>query len=149
MNATNDIALQWQINGADIVIDNADIALDTTFSTAVIISLFTDRRALDSDELPTGAGTDRRGWWGDTFNDRPIGSRLWLLAREKQLAAVLHRAKSYADEALAWLIEDGHVKKIDVKATAPESGVLLLTVTLTLFDGSVLPIPFKTHLSRI
>ncbi|WP_324606427.1 phage GP46 family protein [Xenorhabdus nematophila] len=72
---------------------------------------FTDRRALDSDELPAGAGTDRRGWWGDTFNTRSIGSRLWLLAREKQLSAVLHRAKAYADEALAWLIDDGHVKK--------------------------------------
>ncbi|PHM49341.1 phage GP46 family protein [Xenorhabdus miraniensis] len=149
MNAIHDIALQWQLNGADIVIDNADIVLDDSLSTAVIISLFTDRRALDSDELPTGTGTDRRGWWGDTFNDRPIGSRLWLLAREKQLSAVLHRAKAYADEALVWLIDDGHVKKVDVTATAPASGVLLLTVTITLFNGSVLPMPFKTSLSRV
>ncbi|CBJ81765.1 putative bacteriophage protein [Xenorhabdus bovienii str. Jollieti] len=149
MNAMNDIALQWQINGADIVINNADIALDDSLSTAVIISLFTDRRALDSDELPTGSGTDRRGWWGDSFNSRPIGSRLWLLAREKQLSAVLHRAKAYADEALAWLVDERHVRKIDVMATAPASGVLLLTVSVTLFDGSVLPLPFKTLLSRI
>ncbi|CCW29966.1 putative bacteriophage protein [Xenorhabdus nematophila F1] len=149
MNAMNDIALQWQVNGADIVIDHADILLDNSLSTTVIISLFTDRRALDSDELPAGAGTDRRGWWGDTFNTRSIGSRLWLLAREKQLSAVLHRAKAYADEALAWLIDDGHVKKIDVTATAPQSGVLLLTVIMTLFDGSILPMSFKTALSRI
>ncbi|CDL81468.1 phage GP46 family protein [Xenorhabdus cabanillasii] len=79
MNAMNDIALQWQLNGADIVIDNADIALDNSLSTAVIISLFTDCLVLDSDELPTGTSTDRRSWWGDTFNSRPIGSRLWLL----------------------------------------------------------------------
>ncbi|WP_267881330.1 hypothetical protein [Xenorhabdus nematophila] len=42
MNAMNDIALQWQVNGADIVIDHADILLDNSLSTAIIISLFTD-----------------------------------------------------------------------------------------------------------
>lgn len=55
MNAINDIKLQWQLDNADIVINQADIALDDSLCTAVIISLFTDRRALDSDVLPTGA----------------------------------------------------------------------------------------------
>lgn len=54
-----------------------------------------------------------------------------------------------SQEDVDWHRADSHVKKIDVMATAPEPGVLLLTVTLTLFDGSVLPMPFKTHLSRI
>ncbi len=149
MNAINDIELKWQLNGADIVINNADIGMDNSLGTAVIISLFTDRRALDSDTLPTGAGTDKRGWWGDTFNTRPIGSRLWLLSREKQLSEVLHRAKAYADEALVWLTADGHAKNVEVIATAPEKGFLLLTVMLTLFDGSVLPMPFKTRLTGV
>ncbi|MDB6374444.1 phage GP46 family protein [Photorhabdus bodei] len=145
----NDIALQWQTNNADIAIEHADITLDNSLSTAVIISLFTDRRALDSDALPSGTGTDKRGWWGDSFNARPIGSRLWLLSREKQLSSVLHRAKAYAEEALTWLIEDNHAKQITVAATVPERGVLLLTVNITLFNGSVLPLSFKTHLSVI
>lgn len=138
MNAISDIQLQWQLDNADIVIRNADIALDDSLTTAVIVSLFTDRRALASDVLPSGASTDKRGWWGDSFNTRPIGSRLWLLSREKQLSSVLHRAKSYAEEALAWLVEDELVNALTVTATAPETGWLLLSVSLTLPNGSVL-----------
>lgn len=149
MNAISDIQLQWQLDNADIVIRSADIALDESLTTAVIVSLFTDRRALASDVLPSGASTDKRGWWGDSFNTRPIGSRLWLLSREKQLSTVLHRAKSYAEEALAWLVEDELVDALTVTATAPETGWLLLSVSLTLPNGSVLPLPFKTQLNGV
>lgn len=149
MNAISDIQLQWQLDNADIVIRNADIALDDSLTTAVIVSLFTDRRALASDVLPSGANTDKRGWWGDSFNTRPIGSRLWLLSREKQLSSVLHRAKSYAEEALAWLVEDELVNAVTVTATAPETGWLLLSVSLTQPNGSVLPLPFKTQLNGV
>lgn len=148
MNATSDIRLKWQINNADIVIENADIALDNSVGTLVIISLFTDRRALDSDVLPDG-GTDRRGWWGDTYNQNQIGSRLWLLSREKQMSSVLTRAKYYAEEALAWLTEDKHIRNAVVSATAPADGFLLLNIQLTLPDGSVLPLEFNTFLSGI
>lgn len=148
MNAICDIALKWQINNADIAVENADIVLDNSVGTLVIISLFTDRRALDSDVLPDG-GTDRRGWWGDSYQQNLIGSRLWLLSREKQMSSVLHRAKFYAEEALAWMTEDGHIRGAVVSATSPADGFLLLNVQLTLPDGSVLPLEFKTFLSGI
>ncbi|OWF79070.1 phage GP46 family protein [Yersinia alsatica] len=144
-----DIALIWQTDGADIAVGNADILLDDSLSTAVIISLFTDRRALDSDELPAGPNTDKRGWWGDAFQSRPMGSRLWLLSREKQMASVLTRAKTYADEALAWLIDEQHVKQVQVTATAPRQGVLHLAITLTLPNGSTFPLSFNTTLNGI
>ncbi|HAS8353240.1 TPA: hypothetical protein I7721_19325 [Vibrio vulnificus] len=148
MNAICDIALKWQINNADITVENADIVLDNSVGTLVIISLFTDRRALDSDVLPDG-GTDRRGWWGDSYQKRPIGSRLWLLSREKQMSVVLRLAKFYAEEALAWMTEDGHIRSAVVSATSPADGFLLLNVQLTLPDGSILPLEFKTFLSGI
>lgn len=80
-----------------------DLVAENTLRTAVILSLFLDRRADDDDVLPNGSN-DRRGWWADTVapmteygiggglasGDR-IGSRLWLLSREKQLAGVLDR----------------------------------------------------------
>lgn len=143
-----DIALIWKTAGADIAIESTDILADDSLTTAVIVSLFTDRRALDADELPTGPNTDKRGWWGDAFQ-RPIGSRLWLLHREKQMPAVLRRAKTYADEALAWLREDKLVKQVDVTATAPQTGVLMLAIRLTLPDGSTLPLTFNTTLNGI
>ena len=148
MNAISDIALKWQTNNADIVIENADIALDNSVGSLVILSLFTDRRALESDVIP-GGGTDRRGWWGDTWSQNPTGSRLWLLSREKQVSSVLRRAKSYAEEALAWLAEDGHVRQVEVSASSPADGFLLLNIQLTLPDGSLLPLAFKTFLSGV
>ena len=61
----------------------------------------------------------RQGWWGDTYatvaGDR-IGSRLWLLQREKILPLTLQRAEAYAKEALQWMIDDRLVERITVNA---------------------------------
>lgn len=115
-----DIRTSFTDFAADWAVDGASLAQDDGLETAIVISLFTDRRANDDDVLPSG-GDDRRGWWGDTFaevdGDR-IGSRLWLLAREKQLPEVLVRAKQYAEEALQWLIDDGIARAVYVTAEA-------------------------------
>ncbi len=45
---------------------------------------------------------------GETVSgSAPVGSRLWLLSREKTLSSVVSRAQAYADEALAWLHKSG------------------------------------------
>jgi phage gp46-like protein len=107
------------------------LAEDDGLETAVAISLFTDRRAEPDDALP--AGDDRRGWWGDALaeveGDR-IGSRLWLLSREKQLVRVLPKAREYALEALQWLIEDGVALAVDVAAEIVAPGALGLLVEI-------------------
>lgn len=105
--------------------------LDDVLLTNVMLSLFTDKRALDSDELPHG-GTDKRGYWADSFNDDnyKIGSRLWLLSREKQLDSVLKRAKEYAEESLKWLIDEKQVESITVTATKSANNTLLLIVKI-------------------
>jgi phage gp46-like protein len=125
----------------DYAIAAPGLAEDDGLETAVAISLFTDRRAGPDDTPPDGTD-DRRGWWGDAFpaaavgaTDR-IGSRLWLLGRSKGTADVLALARSYAEEALAWLIEDGVAERVEVDAEharPPEAGqahALALTVTL-------------------
>lgn len=60
------ISLVWQTLDADIALDNL---IGDNITTNVIASLFTDRRAQPSDELPDG-GTDRRGWWGRHLSQR-------------------------------------------------------------------------------
>ncbi|ELN6426105.1 phage GP46 family protein, partial [Salmonella enterica] len=103
-----DVAIVWRSGHGDLVLNGPDLLTDDSIKTAVIISLFTDRRAQPSDPVPDGT-TDRRGWWADSFRKRPIGSRLWLLSREKTLASVVERTAAYADEALAWLKPAGLV----------------------------------------
>lgn len=129
-----DLALRWDVDqgAADLVFEADDLALDGGLETAVLLSLFTDRRAEEGDPLPTGE-QDRRGWYGDALpvvdGDR-IGSRLWLISREKQTPSVLSRIEAYAREALAWLVEDQVASKVAVKAEFPRAGVWGLTVEI-------------------
>lgn len=103
--------------------------------TAVILSLFTDRSAAADDRLPDGGG-DRRGWWADAeAPEGPLGSRLWLLARETATEETRQRAIAYAREALAWLIEDRVAAKVDVDAEWVERGRLTLAVRIVRDDG--------------
>ena len=127
-----DLAIAWQDTGGDIELAGYDLATDDGLRTAVILSLFTDRRAEPDDLLPDG-GQDRRGWWADAWpqveGDR-IGSRLWLLSREKALPAVAQRAREYAEEALAWLVDDGIAAAVRVEAQTQERGVLGIHVSI-------------------
>jgi phage gp46-like protein len=59
-----------------------------------------------------------------------IGSRLWLLSRELQVQEVVRRAHDYAVEALQWLIEDGHARKVDVRAFIPRFQMLGLDIRI-------------------
>lgn len=122
----------------DWLLEPPKLATDEGLETAVIISLFTDRRANADDVLPDNSG-NRRGWWGDSYPEQAgdrIGSRLWLLHREKQLAQVRARTRQYAREALQWLIDDGIARAIDVEATFPRMSWLLLEVAIARSIGA-------------
>lgn len=94
--------------------------------TAILISLFTDRLARSDDDHD---GDDRRGWWGDSGAKYNIGSRLWLLNRQKLTTKTAQRAEDYAAEALKWLIDDGIVSAIATEAQIVYPARLYLTIT--------------------
>lgn len=121
---------------------NRDLQDDPGLFTAVVISLFTDARAHDDDVLPDSyAGQpedakDRRGWWGDGLTadadtSGPIGSRLWLLWREKDLPSVVVRAQQYAQEALAWLTAQGYVVSVQAAASRVEERHIGIDVSVS------------------
>ncbi len=133
------------MNPLILVIDgNAANAADITdaLPRAVIISLFTWRRANPDDDLP---GLNRFGWWGDTYpettNDR-IGSRLWLLSRAKLTLETIAKAKEYAEEALKWLVDDGVAAGYVVEVERVSLSQLSLGITITRGDASKLNIRF-------
>ena len=136
----SDLALAWPLADpyADLAVVDSDLAGDGDgLRTAIIVSLFSDARA-GLDELPPGE-SDRRGWWGDLLDDdgeAGIGSKLWLIAREKETREVALRAAAYAREALQWLRADGVVRAIGVAAEWISAGVLELSIGVTTADGA-------------
>jgi phage gp46-like protein len=116
-----DIALAWDPAALafDWALSGPDLLREEGLRSAVAVSLFSDGLARADDAIPDGTD-DRRGWWGDLPRDGrpadPIGSRLWLLAREKRTEATRRRAEEYARDALAWMLADGVAAAVDVSA---------------------------------
>lgn len=140
-----DIALNWLTTTADFTVEAADVMPDDGLETAITVSLFTDRRAELGDVLPDGE-TDRRGWLGDEFaeveGDR-IGSRLWLLAREKATQSTLDRARDYSLEALQWLLDDKVTDRLEVTTEYVTRDVMGIAVTL--YRPKADPVEFRFH----
>lgn len=110
---------------------------------AVTISLFTWRRAGPDDAVDD---SDRKGWWADSVpsvaGDK-IGSRLWLLQRRTLVADTLKDAEAYANEALAWLVDDGVLTRVTVTAERQSNDRMNLRVTLIEQHGETLELNFN------
>ena len=134
------IAVGWnnaELRGEALLTATGGLADDTGLTTCVLLSLFLDRRARADDALPDPASADRRGWVGDAFDttDR-IGSRLWLLTREKATEETRRRAEEFAAEALDWLVEDGLATAVRISAEWVAMGVLGLRVEVDAAAGA-------------
>lgn len=137
MSDLGDIALRWADAHVDLALEDDDLASDAGLRTAVLLSLFTDRRAEEDDALPAG-DDDRRGWWADEFaavDGDLFGSRLWLLDRSARRSDVVLRAEEFVREALAWMLEDRVVEEIGVEVETTANG-LVFAVTLQRPDDS-------------
>lgn len=113
---------------------------EAALTRAVLISLYTWRRADTDDPVDD---EELFGWWGDSYptvTDDRIGSRLWLLRRVKLTAATQRDAEFYAEEALRWLLDDGQVIGIDISSEKTDINRLNLNVTLTIPGGGRLEI---------
>lgn len=119
--------MEMLINGK--IADASDLD-DSDLVQAVLVSLFSWRKSAPDDGIAT---PNRQGWWGDTYaevaGDR-IGSRLWLLEREKVLPAILRKTEEYAKEALQWLLDDKIVGRVEVAAERYGSDGASLNATL-------------------
>lgn len=98
------------------------LQLEETLQTAIIISLFTDRRAGPDDKLPLNQ-TDRRGWVGDEFAAEGPTSRrdewgtlLWLVYTGKVTDDVPGFAQFTCQEGLSWLVRAGIASRVVVTA---------------------------------
>lgn len=142
----NDLPLAIVINGRStpLGMDSAEPLV-----RAVLISLFTWRRANPADVLPAG---ERFGWWGDSFATVPgdrIGSRLWLLSRAKLLPETTAQAKEYAQEALQWLVDDGVAARVEVEAERQGLSTLALACRIYKTGGATNAAPLNIRFTNV
>lgn len=153
-----DFALKPQADGSfDLVLEDGDLVLDHGLQTAVVISLFSDRRAEVDDELPDNDG-DRRGWWGDELlpaigeleEDR-IGSRRWLLQREKQTQETRLRLQFYDEESLAWMTESGLAASVQVSGAWVGAGCIQQSIRIKRPNGEIFEFSnlWEAHLNAV
>lgn len=107
---------------------DGDLETEDSFDTAIIVSLFTDARANESEVLEAAK---RRGWIG---NERTpgieIGSKLWLLEQSRLTRSVMNQARDEARDALRWMVDDDLAVSIGNARAFQEEGKLLLEVTI-------------------
>jgi phage gp46-like protein len=101
--------------------------------SAVFQCLFTNKRRPDELMQP---GLDRQGWAGDTFDiieedgERELGSLLYTLERSAIDYDTMGRARAYAAESLATLIDQGRVREFEIVVEADKAkGFLIISVT--------------------
>ncbi len=132
------MGLTWDKDNAraDLSHGAGGLETDEGLKTAVIISLFTWRRAEDGDE-PALAGDERYGWWADVYDEdgMPIGSRLWLVMRMKSVEQAMSLGKRYAEEALQWLLDTGVAKTIEVTTERKAPNIFALGVGIQRPNG--------------
>lgn len=135
-----DIALTFtDFGGGDLVLRGQDLMRDDGLESAVLLSLFTDRRATPEQLRADDDPSDLRGYWGDvapSVEGDTTGSMLWLLKREKQTDETLSRARQYAADALAWLSDDKIASAVTVATSYVAPGMMLIACEIIRPDGS-------------
>ena len=105
-----------QLHG-DFVLGTEDVETGHDLVTSVIVSLFT-----------------QPGWWADAYEPDKIGCRLLELIRAKRTTETLLRARDYCRQALAWLLEDGVARAVDV-VTEWQGSLLAVAITIAQASG--------------
>lgn len=140
----SDITTVWRrdMGRADWDLSTGVLQQGSDLQTAVLISIFTDRLAGEDDIIPDGT-TDPRGWIGDEGEQYPIGSRIWLLDRSKEVKETLDRAQDYLAEALQWLIDDGVVAGFEITTNWIRKATLGAVITAYQPNGTPVGMNFE------
>lgn len=95
---------------ADIKKENGDFVRENGLETAVLLSLKLNARVDEKKSYKNN------GFWAESLIGYNIGSKLWLLNRNKITKDTLRLYEQYSKEALKWMIDEGISEKIEVAA---------------------------------
>lgn len=69
-----------------------------------------------------------RGWWGDSFRDVKIGSKLFKLYHRPVSSELLREAVAHVEESLKWLTLENHCKNYIVEGVLEEQQIIFSVV---------------------
>ena len=134
----------------DIGVDGDILSVDF-FDTAIIVSLFAERRANESEVAESRL---RRGWIGNEGTPNfEIGSKIWLYEQARLTRTVINGITIAARQALQTLVDEGFATQIkSVDAIITTTGISLKAVInrpnskvesryFVLWDNTALPCP--------
>lgn len=133
------------IGGSDwrVDISDADLQGNSALHTAIVMLLFTDKRAPEDAQLPT-TGSDRRGWWGDFVDVRArdgeteMGSLLWLRERSTLTDNSEREIQTDVEIALDPLLDQGIAADIRVSVAVDKiAGSALISVQVFSQSGEL------------
>ncbi len=74
-------------------------------------------------------------WWGEALLDRPgpLGSRLWLVTRNKLTREALLQCAAHAEEALQWMMDAKIAASVQTEAirVPGKTNAAFLTIRIT------------------
>jgi phage gp46-like protein len=100
---------------------SGDIKSEDFFETAILTSLFAEKRANESEVFQSHM---RRGWVGNESTPGfEIGSKLWLYEQARLTRTVLNGITTSVQDCLQWMIDDGYALSIKIEAILTATGV--------------------------
>jgi phage gp46-like protein len=134
-----DLKIGWnrELAEGDLSVSGTALTLDDGLESAVLLSLFLDRRAPDTGLLEPGE--DPRGALIDSLggiNGDEMGSLLWLLERRVLDESARSDAEAWARQSLTWMLEDGVASSLDVTAELQPPDRIGISVTITEPSGT-------------
>jgi len=108
---------------------DGDIQTEDFFDSAIVVSLFSDRRA---NEAEVSESSRRRGWIGNEYTPGfEMGSKLWIFEQSRLTRTVIGELENAARAALQWLVDEGFAVSIgEITARPFGNGGLALEVEI-------------------
>lgn len=138
-----EIYLDFALADADEKSNRMGLRSKEGLHTAILIQIFTDKRALPDMPLIDDLNDNPRGWWGDSIGldasrgETEIGSWLWTLQRSELTDQTAQRAADYVQDCLQPLIDQGAVARFEIATTINRSiGLLGIDIKAFSRDGS-------------
>lgn len=132
MSNSGDIKLQLVNGKYDIDWDeNGELKTDEGLDTAILLSLFCNQRA-DESEVPQPVY--RGGYWGVDITDMQF-SKLWLVNGRKTQDK-LNQGVEFCNTALQWLIEKEYATNVETVASFTDNGIKL-DISITKVNGII------------